>query len=98
MRGREAERRVVRDLLQRVPRAAGGVVLVEGETGTGKSLLLRDSVDEAARRGFSLAAGTADQLGKAVPLFALRTALGEPFAAFTAGRPRRRSPAAGRAS
>ena len=85
MRGREAERRVVRDLLQRVPRAAGGVVLVEGETGTGKSLLLRDSVDEAARRGFSLAAGSADQLGKAVPLFALRTALGDPFAAFTAG-------------
>jgi DNA-binding CsgD family transcriptional regulator/tetratricopeptide (TPR) repeat protein len=70
------------------------VVLVEGETGIGKSLLLRDSVDEAARRGFSLAAGAADQLSRAVPFFTLRTALGEPFAAFTAGRGERDLPEA----
>ena len=81
MRGREPERRVVRDLLRRVQRGTGGVVLVEGKPGSGKSLLLRDCVDEAARHGFSLAAGAADQLGRAIPFFALRAALGEPFAA-----------------
>ena len=81
MRGREPERRVVRDLLRRVQRGTGGVVLVEGKPGIGKSLLLRDCVDEAAQHGFSLAAGAADQLGRAIPFFALRAALGEPFAA-----------------
>ena len=80
MRGREPERRVVRDLLRRAQRGTGGVMLVEGEPGTGKSLLLRDCVDEAARHGFSLAAGAADQLGRAIPFFALRVALGEAFA------------------
>ncbi|HMD24500.1 MAG TPA: AAA family ATPase [Streptosporangiaceae bacterium] len=79
MRGREPERRVVRDLLRRAQRGTGGVVLVEGDPGSGKSLLLRDCVDEAARHGFSLAAGAADQLGRAIPFFALRVALGEPF-------------------
>jgi AAA ATPase domain len=86
MYGREPERRVVRDLLRRARRGTGGVVLVEGEPGIGKSLLLRDCVDEAARHGFSLAAGAADQLGRAIPFFALRVALGEAFAAALALR------------
>ena len=41
--GREAERRIVRDLLWRAQRGAGGAVLVDGEPGIGKSLLLRDA-------------------------------------------------------
>ena len=85
MRGREDERRTVLDLLQNVARGGGGVVLAEGEPGIGKSVLLRTAVDEAATRGFHLAAGTADQLGRTIPLFALRAALGEPFSRFTAG-------------
>ena len=60
-------------------------MLAEGEPGIGKSVLLRTAVDEAATRGFSLAAGAADQLGRTIPLFALRAALGEPFSRFTAG-------------
>lgn len=56
---REPERRVVRDLLRRAQQGTGGMVLVEGEPGIRKSLLLRDCVDEAARHGFSLAAGAA---------------------------------------
>src|SRR5215813_5513470 len=87
--GREPERRVVRDLLRRARQGAGGVVLVEGEPGIGKSLLLHEAVGEAAGQGFSLAAGAADQLGRALPFFALRAALGEPFARLTANDPDR---------
>ncbi len=81
--GREAERRVVRDLLRRAQRGAGGVVLVDGEPGSGKSLLIRDSTDEAAQQGFSLAAGAADQVVQAIPFFALRAVLREPPAGRT---------------
>ena len=59
------------------------MVLVEGEPGIGKSLLLREATDEAATEGFSLATGAADQLGRAIPFFALRAALGVPFALLT---------------
>jgi DNA-binding CsgD family transcriptional regulator/tetratricopeptide (TPR) repeat protein len=83
MSGRDAERRVVRDLLRRAQQGLGGVVLVEGEPGIGKSLLLREATDEAATKGFSLATGAADQLGRAIPFFALRAALGVPFALLT---------------
>jgi predicted ATPase len=83
MRGRENEQRRVLDLLQRVARG-GGVVLAEGEPGIGKTALMRRAVDEAATLGFSLVAGAADQVGRPIPLFALRAALGEPFARFAA--------------
>jgi DNA-binding NarL/FixJ family response regulator len=89
VRRREPEQKIVRDLLRRVQQGAGGVVLVDGEPGAGKSLLLREAVDEAAGQGFSLAAGAADQLGRALPFFALRAALGEPFARLTANDPDR---------
>jgi len=79
MRGREAERQVVRELLGRAQRGMGGVLLVEGESGMGKSLLLRHAEHLAAAQGFSLAIGRADELGQIVPFFALLTALNEPF-------------------
>jgi len=92
VRGRQAERKIVRDLLRRAQRGDGGVVLVDGEPGIGKSRLLRACVDEAAEHGFSLAAGAADQLGDLIPFFALRAALGEPFAGLTADDPGRDRP------
>jgi DNA-binding NarL/FixJ family response regulator len=73
--GRDAERRAVGELLRRARRGAGGVVLVEGEQGIGKSRLLGESVSEAAGQGFSLAAGAADRLGWTIPFFASRAAL-----------------------
>jgi DNA-binding CsgD family transcriptional regulator len=81
VRGRAREQRLISDLLRRAQQGTGGVVLVDGEPGTGKSLLLRDCADEAAERGFCLVAGAADQLGQAVPLLALGPVPGEPFAA-----------------
>ena len=83
---------MVRDLLRRARRGAGGVVLVEGDPGTGRSGLLRDATDDAAELGFSLAAGAADPLGQAIPFFALRAALREPFAGLTADDPGRDLP------
>ena len=90
--GREAEQKMIGDLLRRAARGAGGVVLVDGEPGIGKSLLLRSCAGQAAEHGFSLAAGAADQLGEAIPFFALRAALGEPFAGLAAGDPGRDLP------
>ena len=89
MCGRQPEQRITRDLLRRAQQGAGGVVLVQGEPGIGKSLLLREATGEAAGQGFSLAAGAADQLGQAIPFFALRAALGEQFARLTVGDPER---------
>jgi DNA-binding CsgD family transcriptional regulator/tetratricopeptide (TPR) repeat protein len=92
VRGREAEQKIIRDLLRRAQQGAGGVVLVDGEPGIGKSLLLRESTGEAAVQSFSLAAGAADPLGQAIPFFALRAALREPFADLTADYPGRDLP------
>jgi DNA-binding CsgD family transcriptional regulator len=78
---------MIRDLLRRAQEQVGGVVLVDGEAGIGKSFLLRDATDEAAELGFSLAAGAADQLGEAIPFFALRAGLREPFAGLPADDP-----------
>ena len=89
MCGRKSERQIVRDLLRCAKQGVGGVMLVEGEQGIGKSLLLREAADVAAGEGFSLAAGAADQLGRVLPFFALRAALGESFARLTAGDPER---------
>jgi DNA-binding CsgD family transcriptional regulator len=77
MRGRDAEWRVVRELLRRARIGSGRVLLVDGERGMGRSLLLREAGHEGARQGFSLATGAADRLlGGQLPLFALRMAVG----------------------
>ncbi|HSZ38951.1 MAG TPA: AAA family ATPase [Trebonia sp.] len=80
MRGREAQQRAIGELLRCAQEGGGGVVLVEGEPGIGKSALLRDSLDQAAERGIALVADAADKIGEAVPFYALRQALGESFA------------------
>jgi DNA-binding CsgD family transcriptional regulator/tetratricopeptide (TPR) repeat protein len=84
LRGRGAEQKIIRDLLRRAQRGTGGVVVVDGEPGIGKSGLLRDAIDEAADLGFSLATGAADQLARAIPFCPLRAVLREPFSGLAA--------------
>jgi len=79
MRGRDAERRVIRELLGRAERGSAGVVLVEGEPGIGKSRLLRETFQQGSDRAFSVLTGTADPLAHATPLFTLRAAMREPL-------------------
>jgi DNA-binding CsgD family transcriptional regulator len=79
LRGRDPEQALIRELLGTAERGAGGVVLVEGEPGIGKSRLLRDACQQAADRAFSLATGAADPLAHATPLFTLRAAMQEPL-------------------
>jgi DNA-binding CsgD family transcriptional regulator/tetratricopeptide (TPR) repeat protein len=76
MRGRDAEWRLVGELLRRAHSGTGGVMLADGERGIGKSLLLREAGREAFAQGFSLAAAAADPLGGQIPFFALRMAVG----------------------
>ena len=76
--GRAAEQKTIGDLLRCARRGDGGVTLLEGEPGSGKSVLLRAAAREAARQGFSLITGAADQLGQEIPFLALRAFLAEP--------------------
>src|SRR5215472_16372922 len=80
VRGREAEQKMIGDLLGRAQRGIGGVVLVDGEPGIGKSALLGEATDEAAQQGFSLATGAADRLGRGIGFFGVRAGLRGPLA------------------
>jgi DNA-binding CsgD family transcriptional regulator len=88
MCGRAAEQRVAGALLDRAAQGAAAgascVLLVDGEPGIGKSLLLRDCAQVAGGQGFSLATGVADRLGQTIPFFPLATALRQPL---TGGEP-----------
>jgi DNA-binding SARP family transcriptional activator/DNA-binding transcriptional ArsR family regulator len=55
--GREEERRSLVDHLERVLAGPGGVVLVEGEPGVGKTRLALEMADDAEWRGFEVSWG-----------------------------------------
>lgn len=55
--GREDERRSLVDSLERVLAGPGGVVLVEGEPGVGKTRLALEAADDAQWRGFEVSWG-----------------------------------------
>ncbi|HEX5695049.1 MAG TPA: AAA family ATPase, partial [Acidimicrobiia bacterium] len=56
--GREEERRTIVDYLERVLAGSGGVVLVEGEPGVGKTRLGLEAVEDAQWRGFEVSWGS----------------------------------------
>ena len=75
MRGRAAEYDAVLRLLAGTPEGQGKILLVEGDPGTGKSLLLAAAAREARERGFSLVTAVADELSRATPLALLLSAV-----------------------
>ena len=67
MRGRDRELRVALDLVRAAETGRGGILLVEGEPGVGKSRFLEGSAAAAAARGFTLAWGRTDQAADGAP-------------------------------
>ena len=60
MRGRDKEFEVALRMLRAAEAGRGGILLVEGEPGIGKSRFLEESATAATARGFTLAWGQAD--------------------------------------
>lgn len=56
--GREDERRLLIDAVERVLAGPGGVALIEGEPGVGKTRLAAEIVDDAKWRGFEVSWGS----------------------------------------
>ncbi len=63
-------------LLAEVKTGVGGVVLVVGEQGVGKSALLRAGLGDAEGQGCRLLWGVADELGQRVPLWLMTEVVG----------------------
>jgi len=76
LRGRSAAMADALGLARRVrAQGHGGVILVEGEPGIGKSALFMEIVTQATRMGFACAVGKADQIGRISPAAPLLLAL-----------------------
>src|SRR5260221_11018157 len=68
LRGRDAEMAVIDAALGQARDGRGGVLLVEGGAGLGKSRLLEEAVSLAGRAGLRAAVGRADDDDNAGPL------------------------------
>ncbi|WP_216897849.1 helix-turn-helix transcriptional regulator [Nocardia alni] len=73
--GRDAEAGRFAELAERVASDRGGVLVVEGEPGIGKTALLRAAEREFAARGLRLLRGTARPQDSTVPFAAIATCL-----------------------
>jgi DNA-binding CsgD family transcriptional regulator/tetratricopeptide (TPR) repeat protein len=77
IRGREPEQRAVLELVRGAAKGRSGALLVEGELGSGKSLLLSYAAGAARQAGVPVASAAADELSRFMPMGALLSALGE---------------------
>ena len=68
MVGRDSEMALLAGLVKGVARGRGGVVLIEGEPGIGKSALVRAAAAGAPGAGCQVFWGAGDELGQALPL------------------------------
>src|SRR6516225_2736492 len=66
--GRESEMALLTELMREAARGRGSSVLIEGEPGIGKSMLMRAAVTEAPEVGCEVFWGAGDELGQALPL------------------------------
>ena len=82
MHGRRRELNIALDLLRGAEAGRGGILLVEGEPGIGKSRILRELSDAATRHRFSLVCDAADK-----PLDQLPEELSRPPAASWPAQP-----------
>jgi DNA-binding SARP family transcriptional activator/predicted ATPase len=73
--GRGEERVALLDRLQATVQGHGGMALVEGDAGVGKSRLVEEIIADARWRGFQVGLGKADPLAEAPPYQLLRDAL-----------------------
>ena len=89
IRGRDRELQAVLGLVRGAAKGRGGVLLIEGELGAGKSLLLSQATSAAEAADISVAAAAADELSRFMPLAPVLMALGESPTALAdeAGRP-----------
>jgi tetratricopeptide (TPR) repeat protein len=72
---RQRERSLLGHALERLDEGVGGVVIVEGEAGIGKSRLLRDVVERAEARGMRVMSGSGDAIESSTPYLAWRPIL-----------------------
>ncbi|MEV5573870.1 AAA family ATPase [Spirillospora sp. NPDC052269] len=76
LRGRESELGELDALITSVARTgSGGMALIQGEPGIGKTTLLTEAVSRAAAAGFSVGLGKAEELHHMVPLSSLAAGL-----------------------
>ncbi len=73
--GRDAERGMTIDALTRLKAAQGGVVLIEGEAGIGKTRLVEDVIEQADARGVRVLSGFGSAVEVLTPYFAWRPIL-----------------------
>ncbi|WP_433177417.1 LuxR C-terminal-related transcriptional regulator [Actinoallomurus sp. CA-150999] len=76
MRGRERVWCAVTDLLGSGQAGRSGILLIEGESGMGKSFLLTAAVRAAAARGFTPVTAESREFGRPAPLEPLLSAVG----------------------
>ncbi|HEY65682.1 MAG TPA: AAA family ATPase, partial [Caldilineae bacterium] len=74
--GRREERAILVRAMERALSGRGGIVLVEGEPGIGKTRLLQEISEDAAWRGLQVLWGRGRELEESTPYGALREALG----------------------
>ena len=73
--GRDNEIALLTGLIKEAARGRGGVVLIEGEPGIGKSALVRTVTAEAPEAGCQVFWGSGDELSQALPLLPFLDAL-----------------------
>ena len=76
LRGRDLELGVLEARVQALADGQGGVVLVDGPAGIGKTWIIDEALGVARDRGIAVALGSADEERKLVPLAGFSRALG----------------------